>query len=107
MMDLSNKGVWQITLAQDFLILAVIAGVFGMGLFSLGAEHSMTPIGNKVGAALTKTRNLPLIIAVSFLLGFAITIAEPDLQVLAQTVPNIKNSVLLITVGVGVGVDGT
>ena len=35
MMDLSNKGVWQITLAQDFLILAVIAGVFGMGLFSL------------------------------------------------------------------------
>lgn len=86
-----------------FLIGAIML-VLGMGLFSLGAEHSMTPIGNKVGAALTKTRNLPLIIAVSFLLGFAITIAEPDLQVLAQTVPNIKNSVLLITVGVGVGV---
>ena len=35
MMDFSNKGVWKITLAQDFLILACIAGVFGMGLFSL------------------------------------------------------------------------
>lgn len=35
MMDLSNKGVWKVTLAQDFLILACIAGVFGMGLFSL------------------------------------------------------------------------
>ena len=59
--------------------------VLGMGLFSLGAEQSMTPIGNKIGTALTKTKNLPLILGVSFLLGFAITIAEPDLQVLAET----------------------
>ena len=71
--------------------------VLGMGLFSLGAEQSMTPIGNKIGTALTKTKNLPL------MLGFAITIAEPDLQVLAETVPHIKNIVLLVTVGVGVG----
>ena len=77
--------------------------ILGMGLFSLGAEQSMTPIGNKIGTALTKTKNLPLILGVSFLLGFAITVAEPDLQVLAETVPHIQNSVLLITVGVGVG----
>ena len=77
--------------------------VLGMGLFSRGAEQSMTPIGNKIGTALTKTKNLPLILGVSFLLGFAITIAEPDLQVLAETVPHIKNIVLLVTVGVGVG----
>ena len=63
----------------------------------------MMPIGSKIGTALTKTKNLPLILGVSFLLGFAITVAEPDLQVLAATVPHIKNSVLLITVGVGVG----
>ena len=77
--------------------------IIGMGLFSLGAEQSMTPIGNQIGTALTRTKNLPLILAVSFLLGFAITIAEPDLQVLAQTVPHISNTVLLITVGAGVG----
>ena len=89
-------------LLLSFLIGAVLL-VVGMGLFSLGAEQSMTPIGSRIGSALTRTRSTPLIIAVSFLLGFAITVAEPDLQVLAQTVPHIKSSVLLITVGVGVG----
>ena len=90
----------------DLLLCFLIGGlliVAGMGLFSLGAEQAMMPIGSKIGTALTKTKNLPLILGVSFLLGFAITVAEPDLQVLAQTVPHIKSSVLLITVGVGVG----
>lgn len=85
-----------------FLIGAVML-VVGMGLFSLGAEQSMTPIGSKIGTALTRTKNMPLILGVSFLLGFAITVAEPDLQVLAQAVPHIKSSVLLVTVGAGVG----
>lgn len=92
---------------QPELLLCFLIGslmiIVGMGLFSLGAEQSMTPIGNKIGTALTKTKRLPLILIVSFLLGFAITIAEPDLQVLSQTVPHIKSIVLLITVGVGVG----
>ena len=88
---------------QPDLLLSFLLGalllIVGMGLFSLGAEQSMTPIGSKIGTALTRTKNLPLILGVSFLLGFAITVAEPDLQVLAQTVPHIKSSVLLITVG--------
>ncbi len=92
----------QTDLLLCFLIGAVMI-VAGMGLFSLGAEVAMMPIGSKIGTALTKTKNLPLILGVSFLLGFAITVAEPDLQVLAQTVPHIKSSVLLVTVGVGVG----
>jgi len=73
----------------DLLLCFLIGTIFvivGMGLFSLGAEASMTPIGNRIGMALTKTRNLPLILIVSFMLGFAVTIAEPDLQVLAETV---------------------
>ena len=86
----------------SFLVGAIFV-VVGMGLFSLGAETSMTPIGTKLGTAMTKSRSLPLIIIVSFILGFAVTIAEPDLQVLAQTVPHINNTVLLVTVGVGVG----
>ena len=86
-----------------FLLGAVLLTV-GMGLFSLGAEQSMTPIGNKIGTALTRTRNLPLILGVSFLLGFAITVAEPDLQVLAANVPEIDKTVLILTVSVGVGI---
>ena len=74
-----------------------------MGLFSLGADQSMTPIGNKIGTTLTKTQNMPLILAVSFVLGIAITVAEPDLQVLAKTVPHIDSFLLLVTVGAGVG----
>ena len=63
----------------------------------------MTLIGSRIGTALTKTKNLPLILGVSFLLGFAITVAEPDLQVLAGTVPHIEKTVLLAVVGAGVG----
>lgn len=93
-------------LSPDLLLSFLMGAIFiilGMGLFSLGAEQSMTPIGSKIGTALTKTKKLPLILFVSFILGFAITIAEPDLQVLAKTVPHIDSAVLLLTVGAGVG----
>lgn len=83
--------------------LGSILIIVGMGIFTLGAETSMTPIGNRIGTSLTKSRNLPLILLVSLVLGFAITIAEPDLQVLAETVPHINSTVLLVTVGLGVG----
>lgn len=86
----------------SFLLGAVMVSV-GMGIFSVGADTAMTPIGSRIGTALTKSRKLWLILIVSFLLGIAITIAEPDLQVLAETVPHIDGGVLLITVGVGVG----
>ena len=89
-------------LLLSFLIGSVLI-VIGMGLFSLGTEIAMTPIGSKIGTAMTGTRNLPLILLVSFALGFAVTVAEPDLQVLAETVPHIHNTVLLVAVGIGVG----
>lgn len=84
-------------------IFGTVLIVIGMGLFSLGAEQSMSPIGAKVGSALTASRNLPLILIISFALGVAVTVAEPDLQVLASTVPHINSWVLILTVGVGVG----
>ncbi|MBQ9534659.1 MAG: DUF1538 domain-containing protein [Clostridia bacterium] len=77
--------------------------IVGMALFSLGAETSMTPIGNRVGAAMTKSRSLMLIVLISFAMGFAVTVAEPDLQVLANNVPHIHNLVLILTVSIGVG----
>lgn len=85
-----------------FMIGAIMI-IAGMGLFTLGAETSMTVIGSRIGSTLTKSKKLWLILLVSFILGVAVTISEPDLQVLAQTVPHIDNMVLIITVGVGVG----
>lgn len=84
-------------------IIGTVMVILGMGLFTLGAEISMTPIGNRIGTAMTKTKNFAFILAVSFAVGFAVTVAEPDLQALAETVPHINNSVLLLTVGAGVG----
>ena len=89
-------------LMLSFLIGALML-IVGMGLFTMGSEVSMTQIGNHMGAKLTKSRNLKLIVVVSLLLGIAITIAEPDLQVLAANVPTIDSGVLVLTVSVGVG----
>ena len=89
------------------LMLSFLLGsgllIVGMGLFTLGAELSMSRIGNLIGAKMTKSRKLWFILAVSFLLGVAITMAEPDLQVLATNVPAIDKTVLIVTVSVGVG----
>mgnify|MGYP002679737058 CR=1 FL=1 len=84
-------------------LLATAMLIVGMGLFTLGAEMSMSKIGNYIGSKLTKSRKLGLILVVSFLLGVAITVAEPDLQVLAANVPDIDKTVLILTVSVGVG----
>ncbi len=86
-----------------FLVGAVMVMV-GMMFFTLGAEMSMTPMGEKVGARMTQTKNLPFIVAVSFILGVIITISEPDLQVLATQVPSVPNMVLILAVAIGVGI---
>ena len=86
-----------------FLTGAVLL-IIGMGLFQLGAEMAMTPLGQGVGGRLMKGIRLPAALAVAFLMGAIITIAEPDLQVLANQVASIPNPVLIWTVAVGVGV---
>ncbi len=86
----------------SFLMGAVLL-IVGMGLFTLGADMAMTPIGERVGAHMTKSRKLWLIVIVSFLLGVIITVSEPDLQVLAGQVPSIPNAVLIGAVALGVG----
>ena len=86
----------------SFLVGAAML-ILGMGLFTLGADIAMQPIGEKVGAQMTKSRSLVTVILVSFLMGVIITVSEPDLQVLAQQVPGVPNAVLVGAVAVGVG----
>jgi hypothetical protein len=87
-----------------FSIGAVLL-VLGIGLFNMGADLAMTPMGSHVGAGLSKQRKLLMLLAVCFVLGMLITIAEPDLQVLAKQVSAVMNGTLLIyTVGLGVGI---
>lgn len=75
----------------------------GMMFFTLGAELAMTPMGERIGSCLTKSKNLVAVVLLSFLLGFIITISEPDLQVLAQQVPAVPNMLLVVSVACGVG----
>lgn len=86
-----------------FAVCAVLL-ILGIGLFNLGADIAMTPMGEHVGTGLTKSKNVFVLVSVCFILGVLITIAEPDLSVLASQVSDVmSNTVLIVTVGVGVG----
>ena len=88
--------------AVMFTVGAVLL-VFGMGLFQLGAEMAMSPLGEGIGVQMERVKKIPVIVAIAFVMGVIITIAEPDLQVLAQQVPSIPNKVLIYSIAVGVG----
>ena len=83
---------------------AAILLVVGISLFNLGADVAMTPMGQYIGEGLTKSKKLGILLSVGFVMGLLITVAEPDLSVLAGQVSAVMNGTLLIvTVGVGVG----
>lgn len=77
--------------------------VFGMGFFTMGVDMSMIPMGEGIGVQLSKAKKIIVPMLTCLILGVLITMAEPDLQVLAQQVPAIPNLVLVWTVAAGVG----
>ena len=99
LVDFSSKEIIVFSISAFLLIL-------GIGLFNLGADLAMTPMGEYVGSGLTKSRKLMLLIMVCFALGVFITVAEPDLTVLASQVKDVINppTLLIVSVGIGVGI---
>ena len=95
--DFSNTEMVTFSVGAVLLVL-------GIGLFNMGADLAMTPMGTQVGAGLSRQKNLGLLLGVCFVLGMLITVAEPDLQVLANQVSAVMNgTVLIYAVGFGVG----
>ncbi|MBE6935418.1 MAG: DUF1538 domain-containing protein [Ruminococcaceae bacterium] len=93
-------------LPVDIMLMFIVGAVllvFGAALFSGGVDMAMTPMGEAIGSDMTKTRRVGLVLFICFLIGAIITIAEPDLQVLAEQVPTIPNLVLILTIALGVG----
>ena len=90
------------------IVAFVVSGVFlvlGIALFTMGADMAMTPMGEFMGSGLIKRRNLGLLMVLSLAVGILITVAEPDLWVLAKQVKAVINDIVLIAcVGAGVGV---
>jgi len=85
--------------------ISAIYMVIGIALFNLGADMAMTPMGELIGSGLTRSRRLTVLLTVCFLMGVLITVAEPDLSLLAEQVSAVMNGTLLIgVVGVGVGI---
>lgn len=85
------------------ILVSTLLLVIGVTLFTLGADLSMIEIGKTISSGLLKTRKVWLILLVSFIVGVVITIAEPDLKVLAEQMTAIDSSKLILSVGVGVG----
>ena len=94
LINLELKEIITFAVSAIFLIL-------GIGFFTLGADIAMTPMGEHVGSGLTKSKNLKLLLLICFALGVLITIAEPDLTVLADQV---GSKLIIIFVGLGVGI---
>ncbi|MDL2210077.1 DUF1538 domain-containing protein [Desulfovibrio sp. OttesenSCG-928-O18] len=97
-------------LGEGQLVQFLVGGVLlilGLSIFLVGADIGMVPFGQRVGSALTRKRSLGLMLFASFAIGFAITIAEPDVQVLADQVstimPSLNKGTLLVMIAVGVG----
>ncbi|MBP5176098.1 MAG: DUF1538 domain-containing protein [Treponema sp.] len=92
-------------------IVRFIAGgvllIFGLTVFLMGVDLGILPTGQRCGAALTSRRSLPILLSAAFIIGFMVTIAEPDVQVLANQIRNVSQSVnkwaLILMIAVGVG----
>ena len=89
--------------AMMAFLLGGVLLIGGMGLFTLGSAMSMIPLGQAVGSEITRSKKVWVIVGISFLIGIIITVAEPDLQVLANQVPSIPNQTLIFSVAAGVG----
>jgi len=92
--------------ATEIITFAVctIFMILGITLFNLGADMAMTPMGAQIGSGITKKRKFSLLAIIAFVMGLLITMAEPDLSVLAEQVSTVMNGTLLIVlVGVSVG----
>ncbi len=96
-----------VTLDAGVLVLflfGTILLILGMSFFTIGSTISMEPLGDGIGKSLNKNSKIIFPLIICFVLGFLITISEPDLQVLAEQVPTIPNAMLISCVGIGVGI---
>ena len=85
-------------------LFGTIMLIVGMGFFTIGSGISMEPLGEGIGVTLGKAKKIAIPLFICLVLGILITIAEPDLTVLAEQVPSIPDRILIWSVAVGVGI---
>ena len=89
-------------------ILGAFLILIGLSIFLVGVDLGATPIGRHSGRFLVGTGKLPILLSGGLILGFLISIAEPDLQILASQVQHLthqsntkRQQVLIVSIGVG------
>jgi hypothetical protein len=95
------------TLIIRFIIGAILI-IIGLSIFLFGVDIGITPIGQKMGVAIAKTNKVWIVIIAGILLGFFISIAEPDLHILAGQVDLVTSGLisktsLVVVVSIGIG----
>ncbi len=88
-------------------VVGAILIVAGLTIFLLGVDIGITQIGSLMGSAIAKTNKLAVVIAAGLVLGFVISVAEPDLHILAQqvdsvTAGNIGKNGIVVVVSAGI-----
>jgi hypothetical protein len=96
------------TLIIRFLIGAILI-IIGLTIFLIGVDVGITPIGNEMGSTITKTSKIWVVIVAGLLLGFFISIAEPDLHILAGQVEMvtsglISKNIIVTIVSIGIAI---
>ena len=90
------------------VLMLFITGAFmvilGMGLFTMGTDMAMIPMGEYMGRHLIKLKNVVITLIICFIIGFIVTVAEPDLSVLAYQVSSNFPWMIIITISLGVGI---
>ena len=101
-----NPAFYSLAISDDEIyIFAIAVGmiIIGMSFFNLGTEESMTEIGKVIGGSLLRKKNFFFVVAMTFILGVLVTIAEPDLSVLSGQI-GINSQIITWVIGVGVGI---
>lgn len=90
-------------------ILGAVFIIIGLTIFLSGVDIGISPIGKLMGSALTKTNKIWVIAIAGILLGFIISIAEPDLHILANQVSFVTEGLIsklsiIVVVSLGIAV---
>lgn len=86
------------------ILISTVLLITGMSLFMYGADLSMIEIGKSLSSSLIKTKKPFFIAFIALIVGIVITIAEPDLKVLASQMTALNSATLIACVGLGVGI---
>lgn len=90
-------------------MVGVVLVCGGLALFLLGVHFGLLPVGELIGSVLPRQGKVWLVVLFGFLFGFVVTVAEPDVRVLAIQVDlvsggDISRNLLVYTVALGVAI---